>query len=83
MRKGGGCRFPARNRSEGDETPDGLLPSYTPKQRETLFKGFRILARVAARAHMERQSPRTASDDGEEEQGDGFRFKPHRSICPG
>ena len=51
-----------RNGSEGDETPGELLPSYTPKQRETLLKGFRILARVAVRAHI-------ASDDsdGEEE----------------
>ena len=58
-----------RNGSEGDETPGELLSSYTPKQRETLLKGFRILARVAVRAHMEQQATKTASDDsdGEEE----------------
>ena len=59
-----------RNGLEGDETPGELLPSYTPKQRETLLKGFRILARVAVRTHMEQQAAKTASDDsGEEEQG--------------
>ena len=57
-----------RNGSEGDETPGELLPSYTQKQRETLLKGFRILARVAVRAHMEQQAAKTASaDSGEEE----------------
>ena len=58
-----------RNGSEGDETPGELLPSYTPKQRETLLKGFRILARVAVRAHMEWQAPgpNTAPDEGGDE----------------
>ena len=32
-----------------------LMPSYAPKQRETVLKGFRILAEVAVRAHMRRQ----------------------------
>ena len=54
-----------------DETLTELLSSYTPKQRGVFLKGFRILARVAIRAHMERQAPgsRTAPDDGGEEQG--------------
>ena len=58
-----------RNGSEGDETPGELLPSYTPKQRQTLLKGFRILARVAVCAHVEQQAAKTTSDDsdGEEE----------------
>ena len=58
-----------RNGLEGDEAPVELLPSYTPKQRETLLKGFRILARIAVRSHMEQQAAKTASDDsdGEEE----------------
>ena len=58
-----------RNGLEGDETLSGLLSSYTPKQREAFLKGFRILARVAVRTHMERQAPRTAPDDDGEEEG--------------
>ena len=58
-----------RKRPEGDETLGELLSSYTPTQRETLLKGFRILARVAVRTHMERQAPRTAPDDDGEEEG--------------
>ena len=48
-----------------------LMSSYTPKQRETFLKGFRILAKVAVRAHMERQAlgSKTAPDDGGEEEG--------------
>ena len=49
-----------------DETLTDLLSSYTPKQRETFLKGFRILAKVAVRAHMERQAP---DEDGGEEEG--------------
>ena len=54
-----------------DESLAELLSSYTPKQRETFLKGFRILAKVAVRAHMERQAPGfdAAPDDGGEEQG--------------
>ena len=54
-----------------DETLAELMSSYTPKQRETFLKGFRILAKVAVRAHMERQAPGfdAAPDDGGEEQG--------------
>ena len=58
-----------RDVSEADRSQSDPLPSYTSEQRETLLKGFRILARVAVRVHMERQSSVTASDDGEEEQG--------------
>ena len=55
-----------RERPAGDETLTELMSPYTPRQREALLKGFRILAKVAVRAHMERQSPgsRTAPDDG-------------------
>ena len=54
-----------------DETLTELLSSYTPKQREVFLKGFRILARVAIRAHMERQAlgSKTAPNDGGEEEG--------------
>ena len=60
-----------RNGSEGDETLSELLSSYTPKQRETLLKGFRILARVAVRARMERQASgsNTAPDEGGQKEG--------------
>ena len=60
-----------RERPDGDETLTELLSSYTPKQRETLLKGFRILAKVAVRAHMKRQAAGSdaAPDDGGEEQG--------------
>ena len=60
-----------RERPDGDETLTELMSSYTPKQRETLLKGFRILAKVAVRAHMERQAPgsTTAPDDASVEEG--------------
>ena len=55
-----------RERPDGDEPLTELLSSYTPKQRETFLKGFRILAKVAVRAHMKRQEAGsgTALDDG-------------------
>ena len=62
-----------RERSDGDETLTELLSSYTPKQRETFLKGFRILAKVAVRAHMKRQEAGSGTalddDDGGEEEG--------------
>ena len=60
-----------RERPDGDETLTELMSSYTPKQRETLLKGFRILARVAVRAHLKRQEAesRTAPSDGGAEEG--------------
>ena len=49
------------------DSPDALLSSYTPKQRKTILKGLRILARAALRAHMERRWPgSTAPPDGED-----------------
>ena len=51
-------RHKRRERLAGDAPDDSLadlMPSYTPKQRETVLKGFRILAEVAVRAHMRRQ----------------------------
>ena len=44
------------------------MSSNTPKQRATLLKGFRVLAKDAVRAHMERHAPRTAPDDSGEEE---------------
>ena len=60
-----------REKPDGDETLSELLSSYTPKQRETLLKGFRILAKVAVRAHMERQAagPYDVPDDDGGEEG--------------
>ena len=58
-------------RSDGDETLAELMAGYTPKQRETFLKGFRILADVAVRAHIERQAPGsrdTPDGSGEEEE---------------
>ena len=60
-----GRRRPDGNTPEA--TPDALLPSYTPRQRKTVLKGLRILARVALRAHMERRWPgSTTPPDGED-----------------
>ena len=53
-----------------DETLTDLLSSYTPKQRETFLKGFRILAKVAVRAHMKRQEAGSdAAPNGGREEG--------------
>ena len=45
-----------RVRADGNETLSELLSPYSPKQRETLLKGFRIPAKVAVRAHLKRQA---------------------------
>ena len=62
-----------RRKPRGDAPDDSLadlMPSYTPKQRETVLKGFRILAEVAVRAHMRRQELADAdAPDGREEDG--------------
>lgn len=52
-----------------DDSLDALLSSYTPKQREKVLKGLRILARVAIRSYMEEEAERSqAEDDGGDEQ---------------
>ena len=49
-------------------SPDALLSSYTPKQRKTVLKGLRILARAALRVHMERRWPgSTTTPDGDDQ----------------
>ena len=55
-----------------DDSLDALLPSYTPKQRRTILKGLRILARTALRAHMERRWPgsTTPPDDVDRVEGE-------------
>ncbi len=57
-------------RDPRDESLDELMSGYTPKQREALMSGLRILASVVVRAHTERRGPgsRTEPDrDGEDE----------------
>ena len=64
------------NEHDGHRRPAGsapeaalaeLMPSHTPKQRRTILKGLRILARIALRAHMERRWPGpTIPPDGED-----------------
>ena len=63
-----------RSRRPGEDgtatSPDALLSSYTPKQRKTVLKGLRILARVALRAHMERRWPgSTKPPEGDDQVG--------------
>ena len=57
---------PDRNATE--DSLDALLPSYTPKQREKVVRGLRVLARVAIRSYMEEEAERAQDkDDGEED----------------
>ena len=51
-----------------DDSLDALLSSYTPKQREKVLKGLRILARVAIRSYMEEEAARCQDEDGGEEE---------------
>ena len=50
-----------------DESPAEVIAGYTPKQREVHLRGLRILAKVAARAHMRRKAAETTQDGGGEE----------------
>ncbi len=54
-----------KRRDEDESPPDDPLAGYTPKQRETFLRGFRILADVAIRAHMERQALPSPGEDAE------------------
>ena len=72
MRGNGESRKQER-RDEDESPPDDPLAGYTPKQRERVLNGLRILARVAIRAHMKRQAETDASgppQDGDEEKRD-------------
>ena len=70
MRENEGKR---RRRRPGEDRPDEsldeLLSSYTPKQREKVLKGLRVLARVAVRSFMEDEAARSQDEDGGEEEG--------------
>ena len=52
-----------------DDSLDALLSSYTPKQREKVLKGLRVLARVAVRSFMEDEAARSQDENGGEEEG--------------
>ena len=56
-----------RRRPGEDDSLDALLPSYTPKQREKVLNGLRILARVAIRSYMEEEDEAQTENGGEEE----------------
>ena len=72
MRDNQGKRRRKRPGEDGPDDPlDALLSSYTPRQREKVLKGLRILARVAIRSYMEEEADASkesqAEDGGEEE----------------
>ena len=48
---------------------DALLSSYTPRERERVLRGLRVLARVAIRSFMEDEAARSQAEDGGEEEG--------------
>ena len=56
------------DRNGPEDSLDALLTSYTPKQREKVVNGLRILARVAIRSYMEEEAER-AQDEGNNEDG--------------
>ena len=58
-----------RRRKRPDDSLDELLSSYTPKQREKVLRGLRVLARVAVRSFMEDEAARSQDENGSEEEG--------------
>ena len=68
MRENEGKRRRKRPREDGpDDSLGALLSSYTPREREKVLKGLRVLARVAIRSFMEEEAARSQDEDGEEE----------------
>ena len=57
MRKAGRKKTSTRNHN----TPKKSSTAYTPKQREQLQRGLRILARMIVRAHLGREASQAAS----------------------
>ena len=58
-----------RTKQELEEALEQSMPSFSPEDRNTVLKGMRILARVAIRAYMEKQtdgSGAAANDDRDE-----------------
>ena len=68
MRENEGKRRRKRPGEDGpDDSLDALLSSYTPKEREKVLRGLRVLARVAIRSFMEDEAARSQDENG----GDG------------
>ena len=65
MRGNGESRKQER-RDEDESPPDDPLAGYTPKQRERVLNGLRILARVAIRSYMEEQANLPQAEEGGE-----------------
>ena len=58
-----------RRRKRPDDSLDELLLSYTPREREKVLRGLRVLARVAIRSFMEDEAARSQDENGGEEEG--------------
>ncbi len=70
MRDNEGKRRRKRPGEDGPEDSlDALLSSYTPKQREKVLKGLRVLARVAVRSFMEEEAARSQAEDDTDGEG--------------
>lgn len=70
MRESNGKRRRKKpDRNGPDDSLDALLSSYTPKQREKVVNGLRILARVAIRSYMEEEAERSQDSAEAEEEG--------------
>ena len=65
-------------RSDGDETLAELMAGYTPKQRETFLKGFRILADVARPRPHRTPSAGIPRHAGRQRRGGGGGLMPAR-----
>ena len=57
-----------RRRPDGDSGGETQAELYSPEQREALLAGLRVLAKVAVRAHMGRD---TAEHAAEQDGGNG------------
>ena len=70
MRENEGKR---RRKRPGEDRPDdsldALLSSYTPREREKVLRGLRVLARVAIRSFMEEQAHASQDENSSEEEG--------------
>ena len=70
MRENEGKRRRKRPGEDGpDDSLDALLSSYTPREREKVLRGLRVLARVAVRSFMEDEAARSQDENGGEEEG--------------
>ena len=56
---------PARSRrksSQGETPAKRPSPEYTPRQKEKMQKGLRILAKVIVRAHLRKQAEQSRTE---------------------